>query len=315
MIICVSANPAIDRRLRIEKLEIGAVNRVLTAQSFAGGKAAHVAFAARALNEKVIWIGFTGGANGQEIERQLTDSEIGVVTVHTASATRTNDEIIEENGQITEILQPGGDISETEIEQMFDICRKVFAKYSGNFTAVFSGSLPSNAPTDFYKTLILSAKEFSGKTILDTSGEAFLKALEAEPDLIKPNSEEAENLLNLKIENLETAQIAAKRFIDFGIKNASISLGANGLIWTGKDGSTISAKPPKVDVNSTVGCGDSTVAGLAVALERGLEISEKLRLAVACGAANCLADLPGQIKFEDVERLMPLVEISAIADK
>lgn len=308
MIICVSANPAIDRRLRLRTLNVGEINRVQTAQSFAGGKAAHVALAARNLGEKnVIWIGFLGGSTGNEIETQLKRSGIRVVAVRTKSATRVNNEIIEENGRITEILEPGEAISPEEIKEFYAACEKVFANSKTDFQAVFSGSLPPNAPPDFYKNLILSARENGGKTLLDTSGAAFLKALEAVPGLIKPNAHEAENVLNLKIENIETARQAVKRFLDFGIENAVISLGADGLIWTEKTGATILAKPPKIQVNSTVGCGDSTVAGFAVAARRGLNISEKLRLAVACGAANCLADLPAQIKLADVEKLLPLV--------
>lgn len=315
MIICVSANPAIDRRLRIKSLEIGAVNRVSSVKVFAGGKAAHVAFAARALGEKVIWIGFLGGANGAEIERQLTEQGIEVIAVQTESPTRTNDEIIAENGEVTEILQPGGTVSESEIERIFIVCRKVFAKYRADFTAVFSGSLPPNAPSDFYQQLILSAREQKGNTILDTSGAALLKGLEAEPDLIKPNTEEIEKAIALKIENESDRFFAIQCLHELGARNMAVSFGGEGLFWTDKEAkNVILAKPPKVAVNSTVGCGDSTVAGFAVAAERGLNISETLRLATACGTANCLADLPGQIRREEVEKLLPLIEISVTAN-
>lgn len=310
MIICVSPNPAIDRRIQVKKLENGAVNRALSVKSFAGGKAAHVAMAAKALGvEHVIWIGFLGGSTGIEIERQLSALGIEVIAVETRAASRINDEIIDENGQITEILEPGGEVSTEEIEEFYAVCGKVFSDADSNFQAVFSGSLPPKAPSDFYKNLILSARENGGQTILDTSGEAFLKGLEAAPDLIKPNSEEVESILNLPVENVETAIIAAERLTGLGGKNIVISLGAEGLIWVSREQPVVWVKPPNVAVVSTVGCGDSTVAGFAVAAERDYGTYKKLRLAVACGAANCLADFPGQISRENVEKLIPLVTL------
>ncbi len=310
MIICVSANPAIDRRLRIKNLKIGAVNRAVSVEAFAGGKAAHVAMAARALGEDVVWIGFSGGATGNEIERQLSGLGIEVIAVRTRSATRINDEIIDANGRITEILEPGGNIGEEELEEMYAVCRKVFAGADSGFQAIFSGSLPPNVPMDFYSDLILSARENGGNAILDTSGEPFLQALEAAPDLIKPNCEEAEKAADLKIDNELTAIYAARRLRECGARNVALSLGARGVVWlNGKNNSAILAVPPRVEVVSTVGCGDATVAGFAIAAQRRWSEEEGLRLAAACGAANCLAELPGQINIQDVECLLPLVSL------
>jgi 1-phosphofructokinase family hexose kinase len=310
MIICVSANPAIDRRLRLKSLRIGAVNRAVSVEAFAGGKAAHVAMAVRALGEDVIWIGFSGGATGNEIERQLNDLKIRVVAVHTNVPTRTNDEIIDESGQTTEILEPGGNVSDEEIEKMYGVCRKLFAGAASGFQAVFSGSLPPNVPMGFYSDLILSAHENGGKVILDTSGEPFLQGLEAAPDLIKPNCEEAEKAADLKIDNELTAISAARRLRECGARNVALSLGARGIVWlNGKNNSAILAVPPRVEVVSTVGCGDATVAGFAVAAQRRWSEEEGLRLAAACGAANCLAERPGQINILDVECLLPSVSL------
>ncbi|MCC6330123.1 MAG: hexose kinase [Acidobacteria bacterium] len=311
MIICVSANPAIDRRLRIGQLRVGEVNRASSAVSFAGGKAAHVAMAAKALGEdKVVWVGFLGGATGDEVERQLIGLGIEVVPVRTRSTTRVNDEIIDDEGVITEILEPGGMIVQDELIEFKSVCERLFSSSGPNFHAVFSGSLPLGVPGDLYADLIAMAHVNGGRTTLDTSGEPLLLALSAKPDMIKPNREEAEKAIGVAITGRDTAELATRRFADLGVSETIISLGAEGLVRSNSAQEVVAAKPPKVRVNSTVGCGDATVAGLVVADIRGYELAEKLRLAVACGAANCLADLPGQIKLADVERLTPLVEIS-----
>ncbi|HKX83370.1 MAG TPA: 1-phosphofructokinase family hexose kinase [Pyrinomonadaceae bacterium] len=312
MIICVSANPAVDRRLRIRSLKPGEVNRVLSSKSFAGGKAAHVAMAAKELGARqVVWVGFLGGANGDQIERELSDLGVEVFAVRTASDTRINDEIIDEGGVVTEILEPGGEVTQSEQDRLYERCQKLFAASEGRFQAIFSGSLPPGIPSDTYAGLINMAHECGGSTILDTSGEAFRQGLKAAPGIIKPNRLEAEDVLGRAIESERTAAAAAS-FRDLGAIETLISLGVDGLVWSNGHGAVLHAKPPEVNVNSTVGCGDATVAGLAIAIEQGLELPERLRLAVAAGSANCLADLPGQIRRAEVERLRPLVAVSDV---
>ena len=97
-IVCLSANPAMDRRLRMESLAVGEINRAKSAQGLAGGKAAHVAMAARALDAQPVWVGFLGGAIGQECARQLESLGIRVVAIPTQSSTRVNLEIIDACG-------------------------------------------------------------------------------------------------------------------------------------------------------------------------------------------------------------------------
>ena len=310
MIICVSANPAIDRRIRLKKLNIGEVNRAESSISFAGGKAAHVAMAAKILGEEVIWIGFLGGANGKKVQMELTELGIKVISIPTLSETRSNDEIIDENGVITEILERGGGIQPTEQKEMFRVCEKTFGEFPSNFQAVFSGSLPPNVPDDFYFNLTKSAQNFGGKVFLDTSGNALLKGLKANPDLVKPNRSEAENICSFTIFDKVSAVKAVQFFQNKGAKNVALSLGETGIIYLSNQGNNpIYAKPPKVKVKSTVGCGDSTIAAFAIASARNLDEKETLKLAIACGAANCLADLPGQISFEMVQELIKEIEI------
>lgn len=308
MIICVSANPAIDRRLRIKKLVHGAVNRAASGESFAGGKAAHVAMAAHALGEDVVWIGFLGGASGDELEQQLEGLGIAVAAVRTKAQTRTNDEIIDEDGTITEILEPGGAVTNDELSQMYSVCESRMELAHGQFCIVLSGSLPPNVPTDLYSRLIESARKHGGKVILDTSGDALKRSLPSCPDLVKPNREEAENLVGIDIDGEAAAILAAREIKRIGGHSVVVSLGSDGLIWT-DGGQVVIALPPAVEVVSTVGSGDATVAGFAVGQMRKMSNEETIRLAVACGAANCLAKLPAQINVNDVDRLLPLVTI------
>src|SRR6202167_1566754 len=121
-IVCVSANPAMDRRLRVASLEAGEVNRAKSASGLAGGKAAHVAMAARAMGAGATWIGFLGGAIGEECAAQLKVLDIEVVAVRTAASTRVNLEVIEDSGKVTEILEPGAAPTVEEITEFVRTC-------------------------------------------------------------------------------------------------------------------------------------------------------------------------------------------------
>jgi 1-phosphofructokinase family hexose kinase len=313
MIICVSANPAIDRRLRVDRLVAGEVNRARVAEPAPGGKAAHVAMASRALGEEVLWVGFLGGATGDECERGLAALRVRIAAVRTTEPTRVNLEIIDGTGRVTEVLEPGGAVSAEEVREMFYVCETLFEEWGTEAQVALSGSLPPGAPDDFYAKLTRAAKIRGCGVLLDTSGAALLRSIEASPDLVKPNRDEAQSVTGLSVRDEHLAADAARWMIARGARAAAISLEGAGLVWIGAaDEEPIIARPPVVDVRSTVGCGDATVAGFAVARARGLCAEETLRLAVACGAANCLAAAPGMINPQDVNRIAPHVKLCVI---
>lgn len=313
MLICVSANPAIDRRLRLESIAIGQVNRALSAQSFPGGKAAHVAMVARALGEEVVWIGFLGGAAGEECESGLSASGIPVIAVRTRAETRANLELIADDGTITEILEPGGEVTDGEVERLLSACRDIFAESNDGAQVAFSGSLPPGAPPDFYAELIRLARAYDCRAILDTSGAPLRYGLAAAPDLVKPNRDEAAWFAGHPVRDAGEASGVAGWLLEAGAQSVAVSLGAEGMIWQRTASCPpLVALPPSVAARSTVGCGDAALAGFAVAHRRGLSDEETVGLAVACGTANCLAEAPGLVSPREVERISRQVLVQSL---
>lgn len=313
MLICISANPAIDRRLRLKSIAVGEVNRALSAEPFPGGKAAHVAMVARALGAEVMWVGFLGGAAGEECETGLSALGVPLTVVRTNSETRANLEIISSDGTITEILEPGGAVTEGEVERFLGTCRDVFAESREDTQVVISGSLPPGAPVDLYGELIRLAHLYNCRALLDTSGDALSHGLQAGPDLIKPNSDEASSFAGYPVTNAISATEVAQKFFKANARSVAISLGAEGMLWQGSpDSSPFVSRLPPFSNCSSVGCGDAALAGFAVAYERGLYEEDAIGLAVACGAANCLADAPGQINPRDVDRLSGQVMVQRL---
>jgi len=313
-IVCVSANPAIDRRLRLPTLGLGRINRAISAEALPGGKAAHVALSARALGATTAWLGFLGGAAGQEFVERFAQFDIELLRVSISESTRTNLELLEDSGEITEVLEPGARPSPGETTEMlrwFEVCLR--GKWRGALV-VISGSLPPGVSVRLYRSLITSAKSAGSRVFLDTSGEALRASLSSRPAFVKPNREEVETLLRRRLISRAAIVDGAKELIRRGAKSAAVSLGSEGLVWVErKNGPVWFAQPPRLKSISTVGCGDATVAGFAFAMAEGLQGEKAIRLATACGAANCIAKYPGRISRKHVRSLMLRVKIHEIS--
>ncbi len=290
---CVSLNPAIDTRLIVNGFVPGRVNRVREVYRTPGGKAAHVAMALQGLGATPTWIGFSGGATGSELLAGLRLLEIATMPVSTGQASRINLEILDTGGEVTEILEPGGTITRSEWSEFQDVCAGAFHLAANKRIAVISGSVPL--------------------AFVDSSGLPLSKALAAGPDLVKINREEAEFVTEVAIGDPVSAVQAAQKLLELGANSAVVSLGARGLVGVRKhDQQPIHAWTTPLHTKSSVGCGDSALAGLAYAAAAGLTFEQSLALAVACGAANCLAALPGRIVGQNVSRIEQGVHIERL---
>ena len=312
-IVCVSANPAMDRRLFVESVTVGEINRAKSAQGLAGGKAAHVAMATRALEAQPVWVGFLGGAIGQECARQMESLGIRVVAIPTKSSTRVNLEIIDAAGQVTEILEPGAEPAAQERDEFLQTCARAVREEWQPAVLVISGSLPAGIGPDFYVSLIEAASAAGARVFVDSSGEALRESVNARPNFVKVNRAEAEVLVGRPLATTQEIAYAAAQIVERGAGSAAITLGREGLLWLErKNGPAWKAVPPRMNVISAVGSGDATLGGFACAAAQGLAGEEALRLAAACGAANCVAPSPGRIELATVRALLPQIEIQQV---
>jgi fructose-1-phosphate kinase PfkB-like protein len=281
MFLCVSLNPAIDKRLVLPSLLRGRVNRVRTLQSFPGGKSAHVAMVLHTLGARPCWIGSCGGESGRELLVGLSALGIQATACATNQPTRTNLEIVEDDGTVTEILEPGSVASPAEWEQFESTCRKLFGEGAENASVIFSGSLPANA---------------------------------AKPHFVKPNREEAAQLLGRPVRSLSDAVSAVHKLLSLGAQSAALSLGPEGLLFCAAvDAPVIYAPVIPLQPRSTVGCGDSALAGFVFGIASGNSPQDTLRLAAACGQANCLADAPGAARFENIREFQKQISVQTLA--
>jgi len=314
MFLCVSPNPAIDKRLTMPSLLRGQVNRACAVQSFPGGKSVHVALVLQTLGAQPHWIGPCGGTSGEELKAGLSSLGICATACPASQPTRTNLEIVEADGTVTEILEPGPPLSSVEWEQFQNACSQAFAENSENKTVTLSGSLPANAQPELYADLLARARTSGCKTLLDASGEPLRIALAAEPDFVKPNREEAAQVLGAPVNTISEARAAIHKLLALGARSAALSLGSEGLLFCArKAGPVLFAPAIPLRPRSTVGCGDSALAGFAFAMASAYSPQDSLCLAAACAAANCLADSPGAARLADIESFRQQIVVQTLA--
>ncbi|NFS28460.1 1-phosphofructokinase family hexose kinase [Clostridium botulinum] len=299
MILVINLNASIDKRYEIADIQKGKVMRARHVENTPGGKGLHVANIVNILNEECIATGFLGGKSGEFIEEKLKYYGIKNDFVKISGETRECLAFITDDFIQTEILEPGPEITIEEKNSFINKYNELIEKAN---IIVASGSLPKNVPKKFYRELIECANKKGKKFLLDASGAPLKEGIEAKPYFIKPNKDEIEDLTGRKILSELDAINEIKVLSEKGIKFITISLGAEGSI-VGFEDKIYKVNIPKVEVINPVGSGDVYVGGIAVALKRGYDIIDTLKLASACGTANAMEKETGFVNKDVVENL------------
>jgi 1-phosphofructokinase family hexose kinase len=171
------------------------------------------------------------------------------------------------------------------------------------------GSVPLGLSPSIYKELITILKETGCKVILDTSGEALIPGIEAAPHVVKPNLEEAAQIVGAPCNGDQAVNLCADHLLEKGVENVMITLGKDGAFAACRE-ERFFVRIPKISVLDTVGCGDAAVAGMAVGLFNGMNFQERCRLSIAASMSAALHKGPGIIDREDVQALLPRITIA-----
>lgn len=308
MISTITLNPSIDRRYIVDNFEKDGIFRAKEIHQTAGGKGINVARVIKLLGEPVLTSGFIGGKSGEFILDELNRLEIKNDFVHIKGETRSCIAILSNDSSQTEILEPGPEILDEEMNIFLKKYREILKK---THIVCVSGSLPKRVPVDFYKDMISEAHRFNVKFILDTSGIGLKEGIKALPYLIKPNKEELENLLNTKLKTEKDIIMGAKSLIEEGIEFIVVSLGEKGAIVLDKN-RVLKVGIPKIAAKNPVGSGDSMIAGFAVALEKGFDLEKMIIFGTCCGIANAMDDQSGTVNPRNVYSMMDKVVVEEL---
>lgn len=309
MILTVTLNAAIDKRYVVAGAKTGEVNRVLECTYTPGGKGLNVSKPAAIAGAKVVATGFVGGHAGSYIVDELKKMGIESAFHHLQDESRSCINIWDEENKVqTEYLEPGFIVTPEEFEGFYARFKELLEEAS---VVAISGSVPKGLDGCAYQKLVSTVKEAGKKVILDTSGELLRMGIKAKPTMVKPNIDEIRMLTKTKCSTREELIKAAIMIHDQGVNIVAISLGAEGSVVVCDEG-IYRAVVPKIDAVNTVGCGDSMIAGFALGFEEGLNIEETLRKASAISAAAALREETGYYKAEDMEKLLPQIQIEKI---
>ena len=308
MILTVSCNPAIDKTYNTSNVMIGQINRMRDLVSIPGGKAVNVTKVLRQFDAHVTATGFVGGYTGDFIEEELRNMGVNTSFTTIRGLTRSNMNIIGDDGYVTEILEPGPKILSFEREDFMDRFRELvkISEY-----VVLSGSLTEGLPEDFYAKLIKICNEHGAKAFLDASGEPLKRGIEAVPYCIKPNRRELEYAVGKKLSTEAEIIQAAYEYIKAGVVKVVVSMGDKGLLQITKT-KVIKAVPPRIKKVNTVGCGDCVVAAMILGMIQGLNDEDTMKFAAGVSAANATTLESGMIPQDTMETLIQDVVIVTV---
>jgi 1-phosphofructokinase family hexose kinase len=283
-------NLSLDRTIRVERAALGRVHRSIESDVRGGGKGVNIARALRAMDREALVLGIAAGRTGRAVMGLLEDEGISVIESEATGETRSCLTVLSEAlpTVFNESGPPIGDDSWSRYES------RVVEQIEEAGIFAFSGSLPPGTPVGSGARLIERARAAGCMTICDTSGEYLRVALEAGPDIVKPNLSEALALLGQEVDEsvdvpdnaLERARDAAVELRTRGPRTVIVTVGSEGLVYATKD-ATRAVRSPQVDVVNPVGAGDCFIAGLIVGLESGADLHEAILTGVAMGAAGC----------------------------
>ena len=308
MILTVSCNPAIDKTYNTSNVMIGQINRMRDLVSIPGGKAVNVTKVLRQFDAHVTATGFVGGYTGDFIEEELRNMGVNTSFTTIRGLTRSNMNIIGDDGYVTEILEPGPKILSFEREDFMDRFRELvkISEY-----VVLSGSLTEGLPEDFYAKLIKICNGHGVKAFLDASGEPLKRGIEAVPYCIKPNRRELEYAVGKKLSTEAEIIQAAYEYIKAGVVKVVVSMGDKGLLQITKT-KVIKAVPPRIKKVNTVGCGDCVVAAMILGMIQGLNDEDTMKFAAGVSAANATTLESGMIPQDTMETLIQDVVIVTV---
>ncbi|MBI1879413.1 MAG: 1-phosphofructokinase family hexose kinase [Chloroflexi bacterium] len=309
MLLTVTPNPTIDRMLHVPELTAGLVHRATSVQLGAGGKGLNVARAARTLGGEVLATAPLAGHSGRLLAAMLVEEGLPANWHWLESGeTRTCLLMMHDTGDATVINEPGEPMS-----------RQAWADFAGHVerlatqaqAVAFCGSLLPGVEPEALSALARGLVSVQRAVYLDTSVAA-LKAALAQPAglCLKVNRAELAVGLGRAVDQFSTDQIimAGQELLARGAALVVVTLGGEGALAIAPEGVWQASAPP-VQVVSTVGSGDTFLAGLAVARSRAQSVAEALAFGVACGAANATTSLPGRFEREMVETMLTQVEV------
>jgi 1-phosphofructokinase len=303
MIYTLTLNPSVDYIVQLEDVKIGELNRSENEAKLPGGKGINVSRVLKGMGVTSKALGFIGGFTGNYVENYLRNEKIETDFIRVKDDTRINIKLKTEKE--TEINAKGPVISEKDFQDLKEKIKLLTDKD----LLVLAGSIPATMPKTTYEELVKICSENGTEFVVDAEGDLLKKVLPYKPFLIKPNHHELGELFDTEIASSEKAIEYGKKLVDMGAQNVIVSLAEKGAVFINKEVALV-ADVPKGEVKSSVGAGDSMVAGFLAKYEETKDVNVAFRYSVASGSATAFSI--GLCTSDKVETLLPHVSVKQI---
>jgi 1-phosphofructokinase len=283
MIHTVTFNPSLDYIVHADKVDIGGVNRSLREDIFFGGKGINVSFVLNELGIASRAMGFVAGFTGAAIAEGVAKRGIETdFVVLSDGLSRINVKV--RAGNETEINGRGPEIDEESLNLFYTKLDSV----SDGDILVLAGSIPPSLPSDIYERTLERVSNKNVKTVVDTSGDMLLGTLKYKPYLIKPNKDELGELFGVDISSHDEVVHYASKLKDMGAENVLVSMASEGAYLLDENRKHHKTQACNGKMISSIGAGDSMVAGFIAGLVDG-DFEHALKLGTAAGSATAFS--------------------------
>ncbi len=312
MILTVTINPLLERRLFFDSVELGNTNRCLRETFYGGGKGINVSRQLYYLGIQNSAFTFLGGNNGKVLRHCLTQDKIDFSVVSTKSETRIADLIVEEkNKRVSTFFGRNSLISSEEADEFKSKLEKMIQNCS---IVIFAGSSPCKETDDIFPYGIELANKHDKISIVDTYGTHLISCIDVGPTVIHNIIDEVEKSLGVSLSTEDEKVDFLRELYSKNIKLTFLTDGAN-PIYASKFDFHYKIIPPRVDVFDATGSGDAFVAGVAYGLENALVFDQFVKIATALGAANAKMLETCEVSFDRMNRFIEQVEVISIGKK
>ena len=296
-VLTVTLNPSLDKTFNLEEFTPGRVNRCSELRIDAGGKGINVSRALANFRTPTLALGISGGENGKILKELLLSEGVESDFLETDGNTRMNYKIFDKKTKDTT------DINEAGIPMTPEILTLFMEKYKTHLKSadyvVLAGSLPPKTDERIYRILGEEASKQNVRVILDTEGQKLREGIKALPFAIKPNIHEFEDLCGKTMKNRADILNSIREVHESGVELVVVTLGGDGAIFM-QGNTAYKTLPLSTDRKSTVGCGDSVVAGMCYSLINGFDLKKTAMICAAAGSLTASKDGTNMCTKEEV---------------
>ena len=303
-IVTLTLNPAFDVHCSAENFKPYHESIVKITSKEAGGKGVNISRALQAKGVDNLAVVIVGTDNGEEFVNALKKDGLNVAPVFVEGWIRENITLHETENPETRISFDGFECDESVLLQV----QQEIGAVDENTIVSFTGSIPKGISATTVLTMLEKLKKQGAKIVIDSRSVSLEQLKAFKPWLIKPNKDEAKHYTGKEINDIEEVANFAKGLYAKGVENAMISLGGTGAVLACEQG-VFYAKIPEIEVRSTIGAGDSTLAGFMASISKGFSVEKALKQAMAFGVSACMQEGTLPPLSEDVDNVEKNVEI------